>query len=291
MIRVRRRIFAPVGLVAAYLVACSASVPSETDAPDVLGASETDGGGLVGADGALNRATGDDASSSGDATVSAADASGGDSAIAVNTPIRDGKRCHLHLHWAGGSGKADSVNLEGVTEVWPQSPGGAFWLYDGPHDYSYDPTTGDAEYQALVAFLTSALVQSQCGPTIVIGYSNGGGLAAKLFCKGEDFGGRAWGYIVSDPVMDDGVRGCKPSPNIRKTLFTHSDELRDAAASAGNSCTVTTWYCQDNRTMPLAEYEMQIGRKSIRDRALHGGAIDPQYAPWSVPVGWWKNDF
>jgi len=209
----------------------------------------------------------------------------------VNPPIKTGKRCHLHLHWAGGSGKADSINLEGVTEVWPQSPGGAFWLYDGPHNFAYDPQTGDADYQAYVKFLKGALDKSQCGPTIVIGYSNGGGLAAKLFCSGEDFGGRAWGYIVSDPVMDDGVRGCKPSPNIRKTLFTHSDELTNQAAAANHSCSVTSWYCQDNRTMPLAEYEMQIGQKSVRDRAEHAGAVDPQYAAWNVPVSWWKNDF
>lgn len=209
-------------------------------------------------------------------------------------PVTAGKKCNLHLHWASGTGRPDSINLEGVTEVWPTSPTGAFWLYDGPHNFAYDPTTGEAEYQAIVTFLRGVITQRQCGPTVVIGYSNGGGLAAKLFCNGETFGGRVWGSIVVDPVMDDGVRGCAPSPLVRKVLFTHSDELKASAASANHSCSVTSWYCEDNRTMPVSEYETVIGRTSFRASQYHNASMgwsDPALAPWSVQAQWWLNDF
>ncbi len=223
------------------------------------------------------------------------DGGGNNDAGAVNPPITTGKKCNLNLHWAGGSGKPDSLNLEGVTEVWPTSPGGAFWLYDGPHNFANDPDTGDADYQSLVTFLEGVLTASGCGPTVIIGYSNGGGFAAKLYCEGEDFGGRAWAYMIDDPVMDDGVRGCAPSPNIRKVMFTHSDELTAQAATANHSCTVTTWYCEDNRTMPLSEYETVVGQTSIRQREFHGGGDgtwkDDFYAAWAVPARWWENDF
>ena len=225
-----------------------------------------------------------------DAGVSRVDA-GFDAGV---VPVTTGKKCNLHLHWAGGTGRPDSLNLEGVTEVWPTSPTGAFWLYDGPHNFAYDPTTGEAEYQVIVTFLRGVLTQRQCGPTVVIGYSNGGGLAAKLFCNGETFGGRVWGSIVVDPVMDDGVRGCAPSPLVRKVLFTHSDELKASAASANHSCSVTSWYCEDNRTMPVSEYETVIGRTSFRASQYHNASMgwsDSALAPWSVQAQWWLNDF
>ena len=38
----------------------------------------------------------------------------------------------------------------------------------------------------------------------------GGGFAARIYCSGEDFGGRVWGVFVDDPVPDAGVKVIVP---------------------------------------------------------------------------------
>ncbi|WP_162942016.1 hypothetical protein [Desertimonas flava] len=210
-------------------------------------------------------------------------------------PVTEGKWCSLHLHWAGGNGQADAAEEDqgGYWKLWPSSPAGAFWEYDGPHDYAVDPETGDEEYQAIVEFLTGYLDERDCGPVLVVGYSNGGGLAAKLLCQGEDFGGRAWGFIVDDPVMDDGVLECEPSPLVRHVLFTHSEELVADAEAANGDCSVTGWYCEDNHTMPLADYEAATGYPSQLQREFHGGDgwSDDELAPWHTEYLAWTTVF
>lgn len=210
--------------------------------------------------------------------------------------VTDGKWCSLNLHWASGGGQEDvaEVNDGGYWQLWPSSPDGMFWLYDGPHDFADDPDTGADEYNALVEFLAEYLDSRSCGPTLVLGYSNGGGLAAKLLCSGEDFGGRVWGYIVDDPVMDAGVLDCEPSPNVRHVLFTHSEELAGDAEEAGGDCSVTGWYCQDNTTMTVAEYEAETGYPSELQREIHSGDAgwaDDELASWHQEFVFWTTYF
>lgn len=228
-----------------------------------------------------------------------------------NPPVVDGKKCSLHLHWAGGGAQPDQRDSNGYWKVWPGSPDGAFWLYDGPHNSAYDPdSTADvAKYNELVSYLKNFLDARECGPVLLIGYSNGGGFAAKLFCKGEDFGGRVWGVIVDDPVMDEGVLGCRPSRNIRAVSFTHSTELKRQAEAAvtGRQCSWdppysgtprpgqgTGWYCENNRTRTLAQYEELIGHKSVLQREFHGnpnGWVDNSHAVWALETPFWTNRF
>lgn len=222
------------------------------------------------------------ASRSGNATVASESGTSNGSLLRFNQPsgnppVTTGRYCNLYLHGAGQQGNSTDRQDGDVFWAMPRSPNGAFWEYDGPHNYQQTPQTGEAEYQALRSFLANYVSSRSCGPTTVHGGSNGGGLAAKLYCRGEDFGGRVWAYIVDDPVMDRGVVGCSPSPNITRTYFTHSDELRDEAADTvlnhGGNCSQAGWgwYCEDNRTMTLQEYNSHIGTQSVRTCATHSG--------------------
>ena len=197
--------------------------------------------------------------------------------VATATPTTATKRCNLFLHGAGWNNNvSDSYNAEGIHELQPPSPDGAFWLYDGPNDYQQSASTGESDYQRIVEYLRDYVTANGCGPLVVRGSSNGGGLAAKLYCRGEDFGGRAWGYIIEDPVMDVAVEGCTPSPTIARTFFNHSDELRDEAASTASQdfdCEYAGlgWYCEDNTTMTLETYNSHVGTESVRSCATHSG--------------------
>jgi hypothetical protein len=219
----------------------------------------------------------------------------------TTNPI-SGRRCELWLHSAGGGGGSSYVDSEGDLVLRPQSTksdGSAynFWEYDGPHNYAYDPGVNSSEvasYNRIVNQLTSTLSSNGCGATVVLGQSAGGGLAAKMYCRGETLGNRAFAFIVDDPVIDNGVRntgGCKPGATVKHSQFTHSTEMQIQAdrASTGNHCswdppywwqngqTVnsyrqgqgTGWYCEDNRTMSLNEYQQIIGQTSYWHRPNH----------------------
>lgn len=217
----------------------------------------------------------------------------------TNPPVTTGLKCNLYLHGAGQQGGMnDHTNGEGIFNAMPRSPYGAFWEYDGPHNYQQTPQTGEDYYQNLVNFLNQYLEDRDCGPTVVRGGSNGGGLAAKLYCRGEDFGGRAWGYILDDPVMDVAVVGCSPSPNIRNFYLNNSVELvaeadRTAAQNNGNCANAGWgWYCEDNRTMTLTEYESHLDTQSVRSCQTHSGQ-GCTYVQTGMHVNylWWENEF
>lgn len=168
-------------------------------------------------------------------------------------------------------------------------------MYDGPRGFGQ--RGGDAEseaaFEAIVSYLSDYLDDRQCGPVMIIGYSNGGGLAAKLLCRGIDFGGRVWAVMVDDPVMDDAVRGCAPSPLVREVVFTHSEELRDDAVRSGGDCSVTGAYCENGRTMSVEEYQRLTGYPSVLQREFHagGGWEDTDFAPFMVQYTLWTEHF
>ena len=239
----------------------------------------------------------------------------------TTNPI-SGRRCELWLHSAGGGGGSSYVDAEGDLVLRPQSTkadGSAynFWEYDGPHNYAYDPgvnATEVASYNRIINQLTTTLSSIGCGATVVLGQSAGGGLAAKMYCRGETLGNRVFGYIVDDPVMDNGVRltgGCKPGATVKLSQFTHSTEMQIQAdrASTGNQCswdppywwqnggTVndfrqgqgTGWYCEDNRTMSLNEYQQLIGQTSYWHRPNHSdtSGSNPYYDNYPSLARFW----
>lgn len=224
-----------------------------------------------------------------------------------DSPIIEGTRCILYLVGAGSWAGIGSQNWsEGVLLTSPDKPASEnrnFWKYDGPHNFAYDPgsQSDNQAYEALVDYIRSYLDNEGCGPTVVAGGSNGAAFAAKMYCRGEDFGRRVWGYHIDDPVMDNGVLGCSPSTNVTKVMFLHSQELRDDAANMPNfRCGQGQWqwYCEDDTTMPLNVYEGHVGQQSILQRRYHycNPENDPcpgnfqynQYDLWGgVGRSWW----
>jgi len=209
-------------------------------------------------------------------------------------------RCILYIHGAGTTPEAlgDEVWEEDLLYLTPASPNNEwphFWLYDGPHNYEFDPDDTTEPYDNLVSYLTDYLDQNECGPVMMHGASNGGCLAAKIYCSGEDFGGRLWMAIVDDPVPDAGVIGCAPSPAVQRSLFVHSTELVTSAESyVDNRCSQTDvveypWYCQDDIGFDKEEYEAHIGQETILGREEHVGVNNDETSFWVNVITWWST--
>ncbi len=235
-------------------------------------------------------------------------------AVAV-PPVTRGKKCTLQMSGAGTSnnGELDVANPTGYVQVTPPklpnevSPGQrrAFWEYDGPHNYRQTPGTGERDYVEHRNSVSAFLDDRGCGPTMVVGGSNGGAFAAKLYCRGEDFGGRVWGYFFKDPVWDHGVLGCTPSSNISHKLAVHSVWLKRLAegTAPGYRCDQISevnvrdqfpgengdWYCEDNLTLSEAAWEGATGVSSVLAGTAHIGSYDlePDLADWTIQGVWW----
>lgn len=216
---------------------------------------------------------------------------------AVSPAVTTGQGCILSLHGAGTAPPSE-FNLwgEGIWFLKPHSGNTTFpyfWLYDGPHNEALDPGDDQQPYDDLVAYLRGVLDDHDCGPTLLYGASNGGGFAAKLYCKGEDFDGRVWGVIVDDPVPDAGVVGCSPSPNVQRSMFVHSTEvITEAERFVDNRCSQSptlefTWYCEDDTGFDLAEYEAHIGQESLWGRENHLGVNNDETNFWNIVLRWW----
>jgi hypothetical protein len=212
-------------------------------------------------------------------------------------PRPEGAACILYLHGAGttDAGYVEDWADEGILFLVPQSPNAEwphFWLYDGQYEVYTD---SDAPFDELTAFLTAELDRNNCGPVMLYGASNGAGFAAKLYCRGQDFGGRVWSVMVDDPVPDAGVVGCSPSPSVQRTLFTHSAEIAgDAELFEDDRCSRSPtlrwpWYCEDDIGFGVAEYEAHIAQTSHLTRDEHVGANPPEYNFWNINLSWWYD--
>lgn len=223
-----------------------------------------------------------------------------------NDQVLTGVRCTLTLREAGPyDGLPDElysdINVLNIAPAKPNTEPRGFWKYDGPHNFQNDPNLDEQAYTDLVQHVRTFINSKNCGPTLVRGASNGAAFAAKLYCRGETFENRVWGFFIDDPVMDEGVLNCAPSPNFTKVQFIHSRQLvGDAAATSPNfRCTnvVGQWYCENDKTMTLSQYQNRIGRTSVLHREYHYvDGPNPGYAPqfdwysWTGMKGgtfWW----
>ncbi len=159
------------------------------------------------------------------------------------------KRCAVRLHGKGGSGSPPST-AGGVTYLSPTGNaagwGGRQWLY-----------FPDSEYRGAVAIVASAIDGEGCTRVTVDGFSNGGAFAAKLYCRGESFGGRLAGVIVDDPVVDNAVNGCAPAAGVAITLY-----WTGALASQsypGWDCAEAGWTCDGGSTIGIVAYAAALG--------------------------------
>ncbi|MGD9794524.1 MAG: hypothetical protein AB7V43_13690 [Acidimicrobiia bacterium] len=206
-----------------------------------------------------------------------------------------GTRCYLGLHGWGYFGEGGVPGFTGTNiqpdgnidlGYWPNYKRNAhMWLYyDDQFDYPRS-SYPQASYEGAMAVVNDAVSRQSCGQIVVQGFSNGAGFAAKMYCRGETFGGRVVGYIIDDPVTDRGVEGCAPAPGVQIRLF-HSDDLMRTAGAGGPCRPDLTWFCDGNWRYTAAQYDALIGASNV-------GPFKPGHYPSkneyaAIMNNWWK---
>lgn len=187
-----------------------------------------------------------------------------------------GQRCLVLLHGRSGAG-APTQTVSGYRVVMPDGNqgyggGGRVWIYFPA-----------SEYAAMAAGIRAA-IPSDCGRIVLRGFSNGAAAAAKLFCRGETFGGRLLGVIVDDPVMDDGTAGCAPGAKVPVEVY------ETGALPAGPyQCSSNGFTCEGGEVVSASTYVSRLGSTAAlhpSDQSVHacfGGTcsgLPPQAAGW-----------
>ena len=169
----------------------------------------------------------------------------------------DPSRCVVRLHGKGGTGGSDHVDATGFVDVSPTGNadgwGGRQWLYFPDDEY--------AEARQIVLDAVE-----RCRAVIVDGFSNGAAFAAKLYCRGEDLGGRLMRVVVDDPVPDHGVVDCNPDPAVDVALYWTG--ALEATARPGWDCADADWTCEGGTTIGIDAYAETLGtevRESVHD--------------------------
>ena len=224
-------------------------------------------------------------------------------------PITIGEPCVLRLHGNNGSGGIDpDAQHNGpyyaggaITLLDPVSPTvtsqNTWWEFDGPYgEYSDD----DVAYQALAEFLTDHVDTYDCGPILVWGLSGGATMAVNLYCRGEDFDGRAWGYYFADPPVDESVIGCSPpDTDGLRTWFVQSEEFITTATTyvqeGEGLCPVHEWgwYCEDGQAMLPGEYYQHLGMEPLAVAGSHLEALlagtPTEFNMWDQVENWYAE--
>jgi hypothetical protein len=189
-------------------------------------------------------------------------------------PAASGVRCIVRLHGKGGGPGGTEQIGEGLLEV---EPGGnaSGW---GGRQWLYFPESGYAEARAVVQ---RSIDEAGCGPVVLYGFSNGGAFAAKLYCRGETFGGRVQGVVIDDPVVDNAVNGCGPAGGVRVALYWTGG--LEGQAQPGWDCASGDWTCEGGTTIGIDAYQGALG--VARKQSPNGS-----HAPyWNAPElnAWW----
>ena len=173
-----------------------------------------------------------------------------------------GKPCIVSLHGKGGGGQGEWTGSDGVRHSFPAG-NAAGW--DG-RQWLYYPESG---YQAARNIVANDVAAGGCERVIVYGFSNGAAFAAKLYCRGETFGGTAVGYVIDDPVVDHAVEGCARPP-VRVVLYWTGGIDQPDGWPCGD------WTCEGGSTIGIARYEAAVGlarKPSIH--STHQQYVDP----------------
>jgi hypothetical protein len=91
-----------------------------------------------------------------------------------------------------------------------------------------------------------------CRQVIIHGFSNGAAFAAKLYCRGETFGGRLVRVVVDDPVVDEAVTACSPDASVGVTLYWTG--ALEGQAQPGWDCAEADWTCEGGHTIGIDAY-------------------------------------
>lgn len=179
------------------------------------------------------------------------------------------RRCIVKLHGKGGGGSPTWVSGDGVHHITPNgnAPG---W---GGRQWLYYPESG---YIAARSEVANGIGAAGCTRTIVYGFSNGAAFAAKLYCRGETFGGSVIGYLIDDPVVDQAVLGCAGNAAHRKRLYWTSDiNIPD-----GWDCVAGDWTCEGGTAIGIARYEQALG-------LVRTPSVWTTHRPYDPPPEFW----
>ena len=187
---------------------------------------------------------------------------------AAPPPAPVGKSCVVSLHGKGGGPGPEWIDGNGVRHSFPggNAPGwgGLQWLY-------YPASN----YQTARNIVANDVAAGGCGRVIVYGFSNGAAFAAKLYCRGETFGGAVIGYVIDDPVVDHAVEGCVHPPVKVGLYWTGGIDVAD-----GWPC--GDWTCEGDSTIGIARYEAAIGviRKQSPYTTHRPYSDPPEFHSW-----------
>ncbi len=147
----------------------------------------------------------------------------------------DADVCLVRIHGRTDDGRVPSL-IGDVAELWPQGNElfgpGRVWIYFPDEKYT--------ESRDIVA---EAIAETGCTRTLVNGFSNGGAMAAALYCAGEDFGGTLEQVVIDDPVTDTATNGCAPAPGVGVSLYWTG--VLDGDSQPGTDCDDNGYTCQD----------------------------------------------
>jgi hypothetical protein len=183
-------------------------------------------------------------------------------------PLPPGKPCIVSLHAKGGGGQPESTDTNGVRHSFPagnaEGWGGLQWLY-----------YPESNYESVRGIVANDVVAGGCGRVVVYGFSNGAAFAAKLFCRGETFGGTVVGYVIDDPVVDHAVEGCGRPP-VNATLYWTGDIDQPDGWPCGD------WTCEGETTIGIARYEAAMGLvRTPSIYTIHRQYVDPpEFHSW-----------
>jgi hypothetical protein len=174
----------------------------------------------------------------------------------------------VSLHGKGGGGQGEWTGSDGVRHRYPSGNapgwGGLQWLY-----------FPESDYQATRNIVGNDIAAGGCDRVIVYGFSNGAAFAAKLYCRGETFGGVVVGYVIDDPVVDHAVEGCARPP-VNVVLYWTGAIDRPDGWNCGD------WTCEGGSTIGIERYTAEIG--IVRTPSIHTThqqfADPPEFHRW-----------
>jgi pimeloyl-ACP methyl ester carboxylesterase len=158
--------------------------------------------------------------------------------------------CVVRLHGKGGTGAPTTVDGNGVTTINP-SGNGEGW---GGRQWLYYP---DNRYSAMLAGIAGNIDAARCTKVILVGFSNGGAAATKLYCRGETFDGRLAGVVIDDPVPDAGSDDCRPAAGVPAALYWTGGLA--GTAQPGWDCASGDWTCEGGTTIGIDAYAANLG--------------------------------
>lgn len=198
-----------------------------------------------------------------DATVSRPDAS-----------VSGGQRCVIFLHGKGSAGANTRDDPAGFKYISPNGPASAA-PWNG-QQWLYFPDSG---YNDVVAVVQKAISDNSCARVIIHGFSNGGAAAAKLYCRGNTFGGTVLGYIADDPVPDHGADSCARPAGVRLRVYW-TGGLNHCVD--GWECGPAEYTCEGGTTVGVNKYAANLGTQWVQSKYSVHQQYDnpPEYSSW-----------